>query len=163
MKRARARAFLLALFGSLAIVLPIGIAVTPAMAYPASTMNLTNDPQISAHGNGLGAQYTTTLQGNATYVAMHVLGTACGGLTVVELNNANGYAMRVPSGATTINLSSTHDARAEFLRHPASSSGYTFQWFGSGCGDSRSISIPTNQINQGMVISSGGWTNFHVG
>lgn len=154
----RLRRTVLAVAAMAAVGIPLG-AVT-ASASPAhqqakrvaSSMFLTNDPDISAHSNGVGAQYTTTLEGNATDVERVNEGTACGGVTVYSFHNASGTEwMRVPAGATTLNLSTIRDARAEFLGRAGSHSGTIYTFFGNGCGSNAVIEVK-DQITQGIFV-----------
>jgi hypothetical protein len=154
---------------SVAVALSLGLGSASASSHTTAQKRshpevfLTNDPQIAWYNeNGLGQQLSTSLAGNGMNTTRVNEGTACGGLTVYSFHNNSGYWVRVPAGATTVNLSTIHDARAEFIGHPAASSGMTYGFFGNGCsGDGALISIPNNLIRQGIVIANpGNWTNW---
>lgn len=109
----RKRLMSLAALGLLGFIAAMFFGVSGASAATSGALCLANDTSVCVHGNGIGQQVSLSLSGNAMNVTRVGEGSDCA-TQLYSYHNASGDWLRIPNGANTINLSTTHDNRAVF-------------------------------------------------
>jgi hypothetical protein len=164
------RKLLITLAAAAALFMPAAAAstATAAAAGPAAPlvtgqMHLTNGNNAAIIGQGLGQQVVLAGFGNGSTISNITESTnVCGGLHLYALKTANGYYLREPSGASTLNLSTTLDNRAKWVYL---GTGHYGSYAGGCSTDTNVIYVPNDGSGTGVKVGTapvGGFSEWTI-